>query len=100
MTRQQYPSPEGYQWINKNVDIIMRDGRKFCNVRFLNEETIVPSTSTIPGEYIWVFDDYSSGGAPIRRRKDPKDVVDKSSRNVMWSNNNYSTYASELRLAT
>ncbi|WP_324730291.1 hypothetical protein VO178_09755 [Lysinibacillus fusiformis] len=71
-----YPAPEGYQWINKNVDLLTRDGRRFCNVRFIAVETIVQPTIYIPGEYIWVIDDYYSGGAPIRRRIDPKDVID------------------------
>lgn len=65
------PGPEGYQWIGKNVDIQLNNGIKYCDVRFINVETY-PGPPVV---YIWVFDDYRNGGAPIRNRLNSHDVL-------------------------
>ncbi|MED4886265.1 hypothetical protein [Lysinibacillus fusiformis] len=69
------PPGEGYKWINKNVDIMLNNGSKFCDVRFIAVQPS-PTVPGLPVEYVWVFDDYSTGGAPVTRSINPIDVLE------------------------
>lgn len=68
-TPYQLPAGEGNKWIGKNVDIIMTNGTRYCNVRFTGVEN--PG-----GGFVWVFDDYSQGSPPITRRISNMDVAE------------------------
>lgn len=71
-----YPGSEGFKWKGFKVDILMKNGRKYCNVPFKDVVTIVdPNTGSV--EYLWVIDDYSSW-PPTEMRLDSEQVSEIS----------------------
>src|SRR4051812_47584885 len=55
------PVGVGYEWVNKNVDILMNNGQCFSNVRFISVN-MAPAVPGTPTEYLWTFEVYPPGG--------------------------------------
>jgi hypothetical protein len=68
------PVGAGSEWVNRNVDIMMNNGTCFSNVRFLSVDPVTNPSGTT--EYVWTFELYGGGGAPVRRRVSPQDVAE------------------------
>ncbi|WP_197232360.1 hypothetical protein [Priestia endophytica] len=78
MTPYYLPPGEGTTWVDKNVDIVMTNGTKYCNVRFLRVQNVGG------GQYIWEFEDYSlGGGPPVVRRISNIDVAEINQAGVL-----------------